>query len=96
MFKKRYLPILSVLLLVIGIIVLFGIEWHRAYVACRDKLATRYGHVVSEYQYTRFHLPPDTPITMLFDNEIGGSWCYVHRHGLKWEVNAIIEANPPR
>ncbi len=93
MLKIRYLSILRILLLVIGIMVLFGIEWYRAYSACSDELSLRYA--TSEYQYkyqfTRFFPPP---VVVAFDDGEIGVWCHVRCNSLKWEVNAITEIWP--
>jgi hypothetical protein len=93
MFKTRYLSMLRVLLIVLGIIVLVGFDWYRAYSACSDKLSSRYLTSERQYQYqfTRFYPPP---LVVAFDDGKVEVWCTVRRNGLQWKVNAITEAWP--
>jgi len=96
MFKKRYLPILIVLLLVISTTVPIAIEGYRIYAVCRDKLSSSDSRLGSgwKYQYIVFssdsvsHFPP--PITVVFDDGVNTLWCHVHRNGSKWEVDTIL------
>ncbi len=89
MFKKRYLPILLILLSVIGFIVLSRIAWHEAYAACIDELSSDFSHAISEgyqfkYAYTSGYLPSMTSYSMFFDDGEGGVWCHAYRQGLEW------------
>ena len=93
MFKKRYLLVLIVLLLIISSTIGFRIEQNRIYAACRDKLSSSDNPFSGnwKYQYTVFFanggFPP--PITVVFRNPPNALWCHVHRNGLEWEVDRI-------
>jgi hypothetical protein len=93
MFKKRYLSILVVLLLVVSTMVPFGIEWYRIYTVCRNEMLSSGGSFYRdwEYQYTVFFPQNDSypPITVVFGNEKSTVWCRVRRSGLGWEVTSI-------
>ncbi len=96
MFKKRHLLFLMVLLLVIMAAV--GIEQHRIYAVCRDKLVSMsmgrlsYEDLKHQYQSTHFFLDHDhpAPIAVVFDNGHSVAWCYVRRNGSKWQVTFIL------
>src|SRR5512147_1776331 len=100
MFKKRYLLILIVSLLVISAIISFAIERHRLYAeqpriyaACRDKLASSDNLFRGDWKYEYTVLfsnggfPP--PISVVFSDPPNTLWCHVHWNGSEWEVDDI-------
>src|SRR5512135_88314 len=69
MFKKRFLPIL-VLLLVISLIAYLGIEKYRIVAVCRDTLAPSGHPFRGDFKYKRIDFLPSSsygPISVLFD-----------------------------
>ncbi len=90
MSKKRYLLIPIVLLL--GSMILFGIEQYRIYATCRDELSS--SPIISgnsrdlKYEYTIFLPGRDyPPITVFFSYRGHTAFCHVRRNGLVWEVD---------
>ncbi len=85
MFKKHYRLILIVLLLVITPAFFFGIEWHGAYAACRNKMLFM-NNEPWVYERTDFSPVNYYPFDLQFHSETAGVSCHVRHNGPKWDV----------
>ncbi len=82
-FKKRYLLILIVLLLLIGAIVPFEIEKHKIVAVCRDALSSGGGDL--KYEIMVFY-PWENYASVSFSYRGDTAFCNVRRNGSEWEV----------
>ncbi len=90
MFKKRYLLILIMLLLIISSIAYFEIEKYRIVSVCRDTLTSSDNSLRGDFEYKRIIFLPGRgypPITVLFSYRGDVAFCHVRRNGSEWDVD---------
>jgi hypothetical protein len=87
MFKKRYLLVLVlvILLFTLGAMTVISGDRYQVVRVCRNALSSVQGYGTWKYQRTSFH----SPIRVYFSNGVNTAWCEMQQNGSEWEVTAL-------